>query len=201
MSKNGKQNGGDQRYICRGGCGKTFTDTGKLHGHRFTADQIGAAIRQCYAGTSYKQIAEDMEKRYDIPEPSKAAIYYWVRDFTDAALERMGEYPAETSGEWVADESVVKVGGESPRVLCRGGGFPPGQQEGRRQGSGVLGPQPGMPGGPHDLALLSFDALRPHHSRHRGRLPVGAERMTLTEFQADNRGYLFAEHEGKRRSP
>ena len=59
-----------------GGGGKTFTDTGKLHGHRFTADQIGAAIRQFYAGTSYKQIAEDMEERYDIPEPSKAAIYY-----------------------------------------------------------------------------------------------------------------------------
>ena len=36
VSKNGKQKGA-QRYIC-GGCGKTFTDTGKLHGHRFTAD-------------------------------------------------------------------------------------------------------------------------------------------------------------------
>ena len=89
-------------HLPGGGCGKTFTDTGKLHGHRFTADQIGAAIRQFYAGTSYKQIAEDMEERYDIPEPSKAAIYYWVRDFTDAALERMGEFPAETSGEWGA---------------------------------------------------------------------------------------------------
>ena len=100
-------------HLPGGGCGKTFTDTGKLHGHRFTADQIGAAIRQFYAGTSYKQIAEDMEERYDIPEPSKAAIYYWVRDFTDAALERMGEFPAETSGEWVAAESVVRVGGEN----------------------------------------------------------------------------------------
>ena len=72
--KNGTQRG-EQRYMCRG-CGKTFTNTGKLHGHQFTteqigADRIGAAIRMFYSGTSYKQIAEHMEDIYDIPSPTR----------------------------------------------------------------------------------------------------------------------------------
>ena len=108
--KNGTQRG-EQRYMCRG-CGKTFTESGKLHGHQFTTEQIGAAIRMFYSGTSYKQIAEHMEDIYDIPEPSKPAIYYWVRDYTDAAVERMKDYPADTSPHWVGDESTVNVGGE-----------------------------------------------------------------------------------------
>ena len=108
--KNGTQKG-EQRYMCRG-CDRTFTESGKLHGHQFTTEQIGAAIRMFYSGTSYKQIAEHMEDIYDIPEPSKPAIYYWVRDYTDAAVERMKDYPADTSPHWVGDESTVDVGGE-----------------------------------------------------------------------------------------
>lgn len=109
--KNGSQRG-EQRYMCRG-CDRTFTESGKLHGYRFTTEQIGAAIRMYYSVTSLKQIAEHMEDIYDIPEPSKPAIYYWIRDYTDAAVERMKDYPADTSGNWVGDESSVKVGGET----------------------------------------------------------------------------------------
>lgn len=108
--KHGRQKG-EQRYHCRDGCGKTFTDTGKLNDHRFTAEQIGAAIRLFYGGYSYKQIAEYMENAYDIPEPSKKTVYLWVKQYTDTAVKRMKDYPAVTSGEWVADESTVKVGG------------------------------------------------------------------------------------------
>ena len=110
ISKYGTQQG-QQRYQCQG-CGKTFTATGKLHGHRFTSDQIGAAIRQFYSGTSYKQIAEYLEEVHDLPEPSKRTVYSWVKQYTDAALDKMGEHQAETSGMWVADEMQVTVGGE-----------------------------------------------------------------------------------------
>lgn len=66
-----------------------------------------------YSGMSYKQIAENMEKVYDMPEPSKETIYCWVRDFSITAVDEMGHYPAKTSGHWVADEMVLKVGGEN----------------------------------------------------------------------------------------
>ena len=108
--KNGKQ-AGKQRYRCKG-CRKQFNDTGALHGHRVPTNQVGAAIDMFYSGMSYKQIAEMMAKTFDIPEPSKRAIYEWVKDYTDGAVAEMTQHPAHTSGKWVADEMQVKVGGE-----------------------------------------------------------------------------------------
>ena len=76
------------------------------------AEQVGAAVRMYYSGMSYKQIAEDMADAYDIPEPSKATVYEWVRDYTDKALERMKDHKADVGDSWVADEMMVGVGGE-----------------------------------------------------------------------------------------
>ena len=108
--KIGKQSG-EQRYLCRG-CKTKFRANGKAKGRRIPAEWIGAAIRQYYSGMSYKQIAEYMEDAHGIPEPSKATIYEWVRDYTQAALQESEKYPAHTSGEWVVDEMVLDVGGD-----------------------------------------------------------------------------------------
>jgi transposase-like protein len=108
--KNGRQSG-KQRYRCKG-CAKQFNDTGALHGHRLPTNQVGAAIDMFYSGMSYKQIAEMMATTFHIPEPSKDTLYNWVKDYTDAAVEEMSQYPAHTSRNWVADEMQVKVGGE-----------------------------------------------------------------------------------------
>ncbi len=108
--KIGKQSG-EQRYLCRG-CATKFRANGKAKGRRIPAEWIGAAIRQYYSGMSYKQIAEYMEDAYDIPEPSKATIYEWVRDYTQAAMEESEKYPAHTSDNWVVDEMVLDVGGD-----------------------------------------------------------------------------------------
>ncbi len=102
---------GKQRYRCRD-CGKRFINTGAIHGRRMSTWQIGTAIALFYSGMSYKQIAESMADMYDIPEPSKATIYGWVKDYTIAALEEMKNHPARTGGEWVAGEMRVKVGGK-----------------------------------------------------------------------------------------
>ena len=56
-------------------------------GRRVPAEQMGMASRMFYSGMSYKQIAGAMEEAFNIPEPSKATIYEWVRDYTDEALE------------------------------------------------------------------------------------------------------------------
>ena len=108
--KNGTQ-AGKQRYRCKG-CSKQFNDSGALHGHRLPTNQVGTAIDLFYSGMSYKQIAESMATSYDIPEPSKRAIYEWVKDYTDAAVAEMHQHPAHTGRSWVADEMQVKVGGE-----------------------------------------------------------------------------------------
>ena len=68
--------------------------------------------RKAYSGMSYKQIAENMVEMYDIPEPSKATIYEWVRDNTAVALREMENHKAQTGDEWVADEMQVTVDGQ-----------------------------------------------------------------------------------------
>ena len=108
--KSGRQSG-EQRYLCRG-CNRRFRANGKAMKRRVAAEQIGAAIRMYYSGTSYKQIAEHLRDAYGISEPSKATIYEWVRDYTQAALDTMRDYPAHTGGDWVVDEMQLDVGGE-----------------------------------------------------------------------------------------
>ena len=110
MVKNGKRSG-YQRFLCRP-CGKSFNDTGALHGRHESPDRIGAAVRMFYSGMSYKQIAELMERMYGIPEPSKQTLYAWVREYTNRAASEMQKHPAETGADWVADEMLLDVGGE-----------------------------------------------------------------------------------------
>ena len=108
--KNGRQLG-KQRYRCKS-CGKQFNDTGAVGGRHASAEQIGAAVRMYYGGTSYKQTAETLNDAYDIPEPSKETLYRWVTEYSEVAKDILDGFPAHTSGKWVADEVQVRVGGE-----------------------------------------------------------------------------------------
>ena len=65
-----------------------------------------------YNGTSYKLTAETMDDAYDMPEPSKETLYRWVTEYSKIAKDILDDFPAHTSGKWVADEIQVKVGGE-----------------------------------------------------------------------------------------
>ena len=100
---------GQQRYRCKD-CRKDFRANGKAEGRRMDAEMMGSAIRDFYTGKSYKQIAEGLKEEYDIPEPSKATIYEWVRDYTDEAKELTADMKTQVGDEWVADEMAVKVG-------------------------------------------------------------------------------------------
>ncbi len=109
--KVGKQ-AGQQRYMCKA-CKTKFRANGKGKGRRMDAELMGSAIQDYYSGKSYKQIAEGLEKEYDIPEPSKATVFEWVKTYTDEAVKGMKDQKAKTGGgHWVADEMVVDVGGK-----------------------------------------------------------------------------------------
>ena len=116
---------GQQRYECKG-CGNNFFAEGKALRKQFPADQIAAAVDMYYSGMSYKQVAENMEKVYDVPEPSKAAVHAWVKGYTRLALAYMAgkvgvdgtpatamhkRILADVGDHWVADEMVLRVGG------------------------------------------------------------------------------------------
>lgn len=109
--KNGLGRQAQQRYLCKV-CRKRFTNKGATDGRQYTPNVIGAAVRMFYSGMSYKQIAENIEEQYDVPEPSKGTLFYWVQDYTGRAHDAMKGRKAQTGREWVADEMAVKVGGQ-----------------------------------------------------------------------------------------
>ena len=104
------QRNGQQRYKCQH-CNKRFRADGQANGKKYDAELIGATIRDYYSGLSIKQLAESIEDRYDVPEPSKDTLYQWIADYTDAAKYAQKDVKATTSGHWVIDEMYVKVGG------------------------------------------------------------------------------------------
>lgn len=110
VKKAGLRNG-YQRYQCND-CKKKFRDDGQAEGRKYDAEVIGAAIRAYCAGLSYKQIAELLEDFLDIPEPSKDTIFEWVRGYSQVAKAGMRDYPATTSGHWLADELEIRIRGE-----------------------------------------------------------------------------------------
>ncbi len=118
--------GGQQRYECKG-CGNNFFAAGKALRKQFTADQIAHAVDAYYSGLSYKQVGENMEDVFDVPEPSKSTVHAWVKAYTGLAQRyldgKVGEdgTPATATGKkiranvgehWVADELVLRVGGK-----------------------------------------------------------------------------------------
>ena len=103
--KVGKRNG-QQRYLCRE-CSKKFRANGMPEGRRVSAEQMGMAVRMFY-----KQIGETVADAFDIPEPSKSTIYEWVKEYTDKAVKEMENHPAQVGDTWVADEMMVRVGGQ-----------------------------------------------------------------------------------------
>ncbi len=103
---------GRQRYFCNA-CQRKFADTNALPGKRFPAEQVGAAVGMFYRGLSTQEIGQQLAQQYSIPAPSKSTVYRWVTEYTRYALKQTGSAKATTGNTWVADETVIKVGGKN----------------------------------------------------------------------------------------
>ena len=103
---------GQQRYRCKA-CKKDFRANGKAPGRQMDAEMMGSAIRDFYSGKCYKQIAEGLKDEYDIPEPSKATVYEWVRDYTDdgncSDFVGSGRPPASLIGQFSIEQGCISA--------------------------------------------------------------------------------------------
>ena len=109
--KKGKRNG-YQRYECKD-CRRKFDDTGRSFGRWNTVEHIGLAVDMYLSGMSYKQIAELIGRNFDLPEPSTATVYRWVKEYGDFAVSGLStQVPENSSGHWVADELQVRMDGK-----------------------------------------------------------------------------------------
>ena len=101
-----------QLYRCNG-CGRQYRDGGAVHGHHFSPEQIGAAIATFYSGRSYRETATWLRETHGFPDTkiSHQTVCQWVRRYTDAAVDGMGECRASTVGRWLVSVTQISAAG------------------------------------------------------------------------------------------
>jgi len=102
---------GTQLYMCKS-CKRKFTDNDALPRMRTPTEQVSDALNMHYEGMSFNAIKRNLKQQnnYDV---SDIAIYKWVDRFTDDAIKKFKDVHPNVGDVWVADETVLKIGGEN----------------------------------------------------------------------------------------
>jgi putative transposase len=108
--KNGHRKG-RQYWLCKR-CGKGFVDNKAIPGMRYPTENIGSALWQFYCGSSLNDIRGYIEQHTG-NRPSDSSIFGWVKRFTEIALEETEKHTPQVGDVWIADETVVKIGGKN----------------------------------------------------------------------------------------
>ena len=79
---------------------------------RVPIDLVGASVSMFYEGLSLNAIRRQMDQISDI-YPSDSTVYEWVVRFTKTAVKATKDIRPKVGDTWVADETVLKVGGSN----------------------------------------------------------------------------------------
>ncbi len=74
--------------------------------------QIASALNMYYEGMSLNAIRRHLDQQYG-NYPSNSTIYEWIDHYTDEAVKKARQYKPEVGDVWVADETVLKIGGKN----------------------------------------------------------------------------------------
>ena len=107
--KNGTRQG-VQYWLCTV-CGRGFVDNKGLPRGKYPIRNIASALYQYYTGSSLSDIAGHIEQQTG-DCPSKSSIYNWIVRFSKIAIDEASKYTPEVGDTWVADETVLKIGGK-----------------------------------------------------------------------------------------
>jgi putative transposase len=99
-----------QRLLCRD-CKRTFMDTDALAGMKTPSDQVASALNMYYEGMSLNAVRRHLQQTHN-NYPSDSTVYEWVIRFTKQAIEQTKDYKPEVGNVWVADETVLDIGGQ-----------------------------------------------------------------------------------------
>jgi len=100
-----------QYYYCKD-CHHKFAGNGAPPGMRVPTDILSTVLDTYYRGLSFRAIQQHLKQTYDY-YPSTNALYLWVSHFTDVAMTETKGYKANTGEIWVADETVLRIGGKN----------------------------------------------------------------------------------------
>lgn len=100
---------GTQYWLCRN-CGRGFVDNDALPKMKYPIKAVASAVYQYYAGLSLNEIRRHVDQQYNFL-PSDSAIYSWVTRFSKTAIDEAGKHTPKVGNTWVADETMLDVGG------------------------------------------------------------------------------------------
>lgn len=100
---------GVPRYLCKV-CKRKFKADDNLSGMRIPTSEISSALNLYYDGSSVRAIGRHFQQETG-HTPSTASIYEWVQRYSQYLTESTKDYHPNVGNEWVADETVLKIGG------------------------------------------------------------------------------------------
>lgn len=101
---------GVQRWLCKT-CGRAFVANAALPKMKVSIAQIADSLSMYFRGMSLGDVRGHSEQEYK-NSPSDSAIYNWVTRFSRIAIEESKGHKPNVGDTWVADETVLNVGGK-----------------------------------------------------------------------------------------
>lgn len=108
VSKFGKFEG-IQRYWCKR-CKRKFTEVDNLPRMKTPVKTIASALSCYFGGMPLDAIQRHLNQQHSI-YLSESGIYNWIIRFSREAVERSKDFRPDVGSVWVADETMISVGG------------------------------------------------------------------------------------------
>lgn len=102
------------RYLCKS-CGRKFKVDNNLFYMRVPAEIVYSSLDMYYQGVQMKDIRTVLKREYGY-SPSRAAIYKWIRKFTDKAISYFHNYSPATGDIWIVGEYIEKMEGKRMKI-------------------------------------------------------------------------------------
>jgi transposase-like protein len=103
---------GDIQYWWCKDCNRKFADNAALPKMQTPVEQIAAALSMYYGGMSINGIRRHLEQQFE-NRPSDSTVYGWITRFSKVAIDNAKGYQPTVGDTWVADETVLKIGGKN----------------------------------------------------------------------------------------
>ena len=102
---------GIQRYWCKD-CKRKFADNKALPEMKTPIRHIAAALSCYFGGMPLDAIQRHLHQQFRVYY-SEMGIYNWVKRFAKEAIDRVKNFQPIVGDTWIADETVLKVGGKN----------------------------------------------------------------------------------------
>lgn len=106
----------DVQYFWCKKCGRKFTELDTLPKMQTPTKVVASAVSMFYDGLSQNDIRRQIKQIYTI-DISDFAVYNWIQRFSKDAIEITDRYRPSVGYVWLADETVIDIGGKQYWLL------------------------------------------------------------------------------------